>query len=85
MILFQTLQQYKQVAKINDIIALEGNGLIDGLKVTCKNDCFKVYTLNSSSGFVGFKKYNAKNGLTTATPQRVALINVKVYKDLPIY
>ena len=83
---FNTLQEYKQVAKIGDIIALEGVGLIDGLKVTSKNDCFKVYKLESSSSdFVGFKKYKAKNGLTTATPQKVGLIDKTVYKDLPIY
>ena len=82
---FNTLQEYKQVAKIGDIIALEGVGLIDGLKVTSKNDCFKVYKLDSSSGFVGFKKYRAKDGLTTATPQKVGLIDRRVYKDLPVY
>lgn len=82
---YNTLQEYKQVAKIGDIIALEGRGTLDGLKVTSKNDCFKVYKLDSSSGFVGFKKYNAKNGLTTSTPQKVAVIDRKVYRGLPIY
>lgn len=82
---FNTLEEYKQVAKIGDIIALEGVGLLDGLKVTAKTDCFKVYKLESSSGFVGFKRYNSKTGLTTSTPQKVALIDKKVYKGLPIY
>jgi hypothetical protein len=83
--IFNTLEEYKQVAKTGDIITLEGTGILDGLKATCKNDCFKVYKLQSSSGFVGFKRYNAKNGLTTSTPQKVGLIDKKVYKSLPIY
>ena len=83
--IFNTLEEYKQVAKIGDIIALEGSGLLDGLKVTAKTDCFKVYKLESSSGFVGFKRYNSKTSLTTYEPQKVALIDKKVYKSLPIY
>lgn len=83
--IFNTLEDYKKVAKIGDIIALEGTGLLDGLKVTAKSDCYKVYKLESSSGFVGFKGYNSKTGLTTSTPQRVALIDKKVYKSLPTY
>jgi hypothetical protein len=83
--IFNTLEDYKQVAKIGDIIALEGTGLLDGLKVAAKTDCFKVYKLESSSGFVRFKRYNSKTGLTTSTPQKVALIDKKVYKSLPIY
>ena len=83
--IFNTLEEYKQVAKIGDIIALEGSGLLDGLKVIAKTDCFKVYKLGISSGFVGFKRYNSKTGLTTYEPQKVALIDKKVYKSLPIY
>lgn len=83
--IFNTLEDYKQVAKIGDIIALEGMGILDGLKVTAKTDCFRVYELESSSGFVRFKGYKSRTGLTTSTPQRVALIDKKVYKSLPIY
>lgn len=83
--IFDTLEDYKQVAKVGDIIALEGSGILDGLKVIAKTDCFRVYKLESSSGFVGFKRYKSKIGLTTSTPQRVALIDKKVYKSLPIY
>ena len=83
--IFETLEDYKKVAQIGDIITLGGNSLIDGLKPNCKNDCFKVYKLDSSSGFVGFKKYNSKLGLTTGTQQKVGLIENKFYKNLPKY
>lgn len=83
--IYQSLQDYKKVAKIGDIITLGGRGLMCGLKATSKNDCYKVYKLESYTGFLLFKAYRAKNGLTTATEQQVGVIDKKTYSKLPIY
>lgn len=83
--IYPSLQEYKKVAKIGDFITLGGRGLMCGLKATSKNDCYKVCKLESWTGFLIFKPYRAKNGLTTATDQQVGLIDKKTYSNLPIY
>lgn len=83
--IFETLEDYKKVAKIGDFIALEGNGLINGLNANCKSDFYKVCNLNSKSGFVGFKKYGGRIALTTALQQKVGLIDKKTYSKLQTY
>ena len=80
--IFNTLQEYKNIAKIGDIITLGGTGLICGLNPTSKQDCFKVTKLDSQNGFVSFKKYRGKNSFSTATQQQIGLINPTEYKKL---
>jgi len=83
--IYQSLQDYNNVAKIGDIIALGGNGYIDGLKVTSKNDCFTVKKINGADKFVSFAKYKGRKLYTVAMNQQVGVIEKKVYSNLPIY
>ena len=83
--IYNSLAEYKKEAKIGDIIALGGNGYLNGLNVRAKTDCYKVYNLESSSGFVSFKPYKSRNGFTTSTEQKIAVIDKKMYNALPIY
>ena len=83
--IYNSLKEYKEIAKIGDLIALQGNGYIDGLNVTSKADCYKVTSLESNSGFVRFKKYRGKTSFTVAQEQKIGVIDVKTYKSLPNY
>jgi hypothetical protein len=83
--IYQSLQEYNKFAKIGDIIALGGNGLMNGLQVTSKNDCFTVKKLNGSDKFVSFTQYKGRTLFTVYRDQQVAVIDKKIYSNLPIY
>ena len=83
--IYNTLQDYKNVAKVGDYIALGGNGFLNGLKVTSKSDCYKVTKIYSTSGFVSFKKFGGRNSFTTATEQKIGVVPTKYYNNLPKY
>lgn len=83
--IYQSLQEYNNVAKIGDIIALGGNGYMNGLNVTSKNDCFTVKKINGQEKFVSFTQYKGRTLFTVARDQQVGVIDKKKYSNLPIY
>lgn len=85
--IFETLEEYKKHAQINDRIVLGGKGLMDGIKtLETKNDTFKVYYIRKD-GQIVIKSYRGKKPLIVgayAYDQQVALLTKKEFKNLPV-
>ena len=86
--LFNSLTEYEKQAKINDIIALGGKGLMDGIK-TCKSkhDTFKIFGFKTDGSII-VKKYRGKTKFiigANSYDQEVALLTNKEFKQLPVF
>lgn len=85
--LFNSLTEYEKQAKVNDIIALGGKGLMDGIKtLKSKHDTFKVAGFKND-GTIIIKRYRSKTKLVVGAnsyDQEVALLTNKEFKELPV-
>lgn len=84
---FNTLNEYLQQAKENDVVIFGGKGLIDGIKnIGSKHDTYKVHK-NTTIKKIVVKAYRGKKNLTLSHHshnQQIALLTKKEFKNLPI-
>ena len=72
-------------ANIDNYISLKGHGIMDGLKVYCKWDLYKIVGYDSEGNLV-LHRYKAKNNVYLpphAQDQEYRIYTSKEYKTLP--
>lgn len=72
-------------ANIDNYIALKGNGIMDGLKIQCKRDLFKIVGYDSEDNLV-LHRYQDKGNVYLpphAQNQEYKIYTAKEYKQLP--
>ena len=79
---FDTIEQYKTQAKENDIVVLEGKGIIDGINtLESKHDTYKVVTVDS----LMFRQFRGRTNYrlsASSYDQKIAVLTKKEFNNL---
>lgn len=83
--IFESLDQHQNHAKKGDFLALEGNGIICGIKTArAKTDFYKFMVVRNDT--VYFRPYRSRTNYSThSTDQKVLVIQEKEYRKLKTY
>ena len=85
--LFNTVDEYLQEAKANDIIVFGGKGIMNGItSIGSKHDTHKVHK-NTNKDKIVVRAYRGRTNLTlgvSSYDQEIAVLNTSEYKQLPV-
>lgn len=83
---YNTVDDYLQEAKPNDIIVLGGRGIMDGIKsLGSKHDTYKVHK-NTTKDYLVIRGYRGRKNLVlgaNAYDQKVRVLSKKEFEQLP--
>lgn len=83
---YNTVDNYLQEAKPDDIIVLGGTGIMDGMKTESKHDTYKVHK-NTTKDRLVIRGYRGRKNLVlgaNAYDQKVGVLSKKEFEQLPI-
>lgn len=79
--IYNSVDEYLKNAKVNDIIVLNGSGIVCGLNVEFKNETYKVCEVQDND--FTFKRYKSKKRLKTRIHnQKVGVLTKEKFNQL---